>query len=567
MTQKAPFTSSGTEKPVDVHATVSQPTTSDVEDVAEPTQPTKGFRFWVVIAALAAGKLMLSIETTIVSTAMPTIASALNMGGEYVWASNGAALASAAIAPPMGQLADLFGRRIPTVLSFLIFVAGGILSGAAESPAHLIAGRIIQGLGSGGINVMAAIVVSDLVPVRSRGMYMAIILAAYLLGATSGPLLGGVLAQAGIWRWVFWLPVPFGVVGMVLLAFCLKGGVRDADVGWREKLKRVDYAGNTILTAATASMLYAVTYAGAERPWSDARIIGPLVAGVVGLGLFVLLQHRLAGSETVQPVMPLRLVTHRAGATLAIGAFISSLLSGWVNFLLPVYFQGVLASTPSRAGVQMLPVVTVAVPASICAVVLVSRVGRYKLLHVAGFAAICVAVGLFSILKSTSGDGEWVGYEVIFSLGLGLVINTLLPAFQGAVAEDDQAMATSAFTFVQSLALIWSVTVPAAVFNGRFDALSGSITNQEVRSQLGGGRAYGSATRAFLTQLDDRTRAEVVGVFQAAITWVWYVAIAVAGFGVLMACAEKEIVLREKLETDFALEQVNVTKEEHRIGK
>ncbi|TLS26490.1 hypothetical protein PpBr36_04263 [Pyricularia pennisetigena] len=557
MSQLAPPGPSGTETPIAAQASMGQPTTADA---AEPTQSdsAKGFRFWAVMAALAAGKLMLALETTIVATAMPTIASELRMGGEYVWVSNGAALASAAISPPLGQLSDLFGRRLPTGLSFLAFVAGGILSGAATSSAHLIAGRIVQGLGAGGINVMVAIVVSDLVPVRGRGMYMAIMLAAYLIGATSGPLLGGVLAQAGLWRWVFWLPAPFGVASLVLLGVCLKGAVRDAHVGWREKLKTVDYGGNAILTAATASMLYAVTYAGTEHPWSDARTIAPLTAGVVGLGLFVLLQHRLAGSGTVQPVMPLRLVAHRAGATVAFGAFTSSLLSTWVNFLLPVYFQGVLASTPSRSGVQMLPIVTVAVPASIVSVVLVSRLGRYKLLHVAGFAGMCAACGLFSILKSTSGDAEWVGYEVLFSVGLGMVVNTLLPAFQGAVAEEDQAMATSTFTFVQSLAMIWSVTVPAAVFNNRFDALSGSITDQGVRAQLVGGRAYGSATRAFLVGLDEGTRGEVVGVFQAAVSFVWYVAIAVSGLGALVACAEKEILLREELETDFALEEVNV---------
>lgn len=369
------------------------------------------------------------------------------------------------------------------------------------------------------------------------------------------------LAQAGRWRWVFWLPVPFGVASLVLLALFLRGSVRDPHVAWRRKLAAVDYAGNAVLTAATTAMLYAITYAGPDRPWSDPRTLGPLLAGAAGLAAFVLLQHRLGRGDAaaVQPVMPLRLVAQRAGATVAVGAFVSSLLSGWVNFLLPVYFQGVLGSTPSRAGVQMLPIVTVAVPASIASVVLVSRLGRYKLLHVAGFAGMCLACGLFSILGSASGDAEWAGYEVVFSLALGMVINTLLPAFQGAVAEKDQALATSTFTFVQSLAGIWAVTIPAAVFNNRFDALSGNITNEAVRAQLGGGRAYGSATRAFLTQLDEATRAEVLGVFQAAVSFVWYIAVAVGGLGVLVACAEREIVLREELETDFALEEVQAS--------
>ncbi|KAK1975223.1 major facilitator superfamily transporter [Colletotrichum cereale] len=550
--------------------TSESPTDSTDEDVepkesvdaapAEAAAATaaKGLRFWAIVAALAASKLMLALETTIVSTALPTIVHTLGMGSSYVWVSNGAALASAAVAPPLGQLSNLFGRRYPTCLSVLLFVVGGIISGAAASGPQLIAGRIVQGLGAGGINVMSAIVVSDLVPVRHRGKYMAVMLAAYLLGATSGPLLGGVLVQSGAWRWVFWLPVPFGVVSFLVLAVCLRGGVRGGDnagLGRRERLARVDYAGNLVLTAATGAMLYAVTFAGSEYPWSDARIIAALTAGVLGLGLFLLLERYLARGGTVEPVMPLRLLSHRVGATVAAGGFASSLLSNWVTFLLPVYFQGVRMSTPSRAGVQLLPIVAVAVPASIVSVVLVSKLGRYKALHVAGFAGMCVACGLFSILNEASGDPAWVLIEVLFSLSLGMVVNTLLPAFQGAVGESDQAVATSTFTFLQSLANIWSVTIPAAIFNNRFEALAGRISDERVREQLAGGRAYGFATRAFLEGVQGTARGEVVQVFGRAVSGVWYVAAGVAGVAFLFACAEGEVVLRDKLETEFGLEE------------
>ncbi|KAF4808092.1 Efflux pump FUS6 [Colletotrichum siamense] len=544
--------------PQGVRPNVPDPETTDTS--MEPNESVtaaraKGLRFWAIVAALAASKLMLALEITIVSTALPTVVQTLGMGSSYVWVSNGSALASAAIAPPLGQLSDLFGRRYPTCLSVLLFVVGGIISGATTSGPQLITGRVVQGLGAGGINVMSAIVVSDLVSVRYRGKYMAIMLAAYLLGATSGPLLGGALVQSGAWRWVFWLPVPFGAASLLVLAVCLKGGVKKANHSRRERLRRVDYGGNVLLTAATGTTLFAITYAGSEYPWSDARIVAALTAGTLGLGVFLLLERYLARSNTVEPVIPLRLLTHRVGATVAAGAFTSSLLSNWVNFLLPLYFQGVRMSTPSRAGVQLLPIVAVAVPASIVSVVLVSKLGRYKMLHVSGFVGMCTACGLFSVLDEASGDAEWILMEVLFSVGLGMVINTLLPAFQGAVGESDQAVATSTFTFVQSLANIWSVTIPAAVFNNRLEALADRISDERVRDQLGGGRAYGFATRAFLESVQGTTRDEIVGVFGEAIKGVWYVAAGIAGVGVLLACAEGEVVLREKLETEFGLEK------------
>ncbi|KAF9700232.1 hypothetical protein EKO04_001181 [Ascochyta lentis] len=535
-------------------------TSMDLNEDEEPRpssiepESAKGLRFWAIVAALAVSKLMLAIEITIISTALPTIVDSLSIGSSYVWVSNGYALASTAIAPPLGQLSDLFGRRYPTCLSVLLFVVGGIISGAAASGPQLIAGRVVQGLGGGGINVMSAIVVSDLVPVRHRGNYIAVMLSAYLLGAVSGPLLGGVLVQTGAWRWVFWLPVPFGVVSLLVLVVCLKGRVRDTGSSRRERLRRVDYGGNVVLTAATSSMLYALTYAGSKYPWHDARTIAPLTAGVLGLGFFLLLERHLKRSNTVEPLMPLHLLTHRVGATIAAGAFASSLLSNWTNFLLPVYFQGVRMSTPSRAGVQLLPIVAVAVPASIVSVVLVSKLGRYKMLHVCGFAGMCIACGLFSILDEASGNADWILMEILFSLGLGMVINTLLPAFQGAVGESDQAVATSTFTFMQSLANIWSVTIPATIFNNRFDALADRISDEQVRRQLIGGRAYGSATRAFLLSVPETARGEVVQVFGEAVGQVWYAAAGIAGVAFVLACAEGQVVLREKLDTDFGLE-------------
>ncbi|EFQ36491.1 major facilitator superfamily transporter [Colletotrichum graminicola] len=518
------------------------------------TAPAKGLRFWAIIIALAASKLMLALETTIVTTALPTIVYALDMGSSYMWVSSGAALASAAMTPPLGQLSDLFGRRYPTCLCVLLFITGGIISGAATSGSQLIAGRLVQGLGSGGVNVMSAIVVSDLVPVRHRGKYTAVMLAAYLLGAASGPLLGGVLAQSGAWRWVFWLPVPVGLVSFVVLAVCLNGRVGDTNSSRRERFRSVDYGGNAVLTAATGAISYAVTYGGSEYPWHDARIVAAVAAGVLGLGLFLLLERHLARSNTVKPVMPLRLLTHRVGATVAAGGFVSSLLSNWASFLLPTYFQGVRMLTPSRAGVLMLPMVAVAVPASIASVILVSKIGRYKMLHVSGFAGLCIACGLFSILDEASGDAECIAMNVLFSLALGMVINTLLPAFQGAVAESDQAVATSTFTFVQSLANIWGVTIPAAIFNSRFEALAHRVSDEQVRAQLGGGRAYGFATRSFLEGLQGTARGEVVQVFGKVVSCVWYAASGVAGVAALLACGEGEVVLRDKLETEFGLE-------------
>ncbi|RYP51153.1 hypothetical protein DL769_010855 [Monosporascus sp. CRB-8-3] len=273
-----------------------------------------------------------------------------------------------AVAPPLGQLADLLGRR---------WLTAGV------------------GAGGGGINVMSSIVVSDLIPLRDRGNYIAVMLTAYLVGAASGPLLGGALYQAAdeSWRWVFWLPVPFGVLSLIFLLLFLEVGVeKEEGVTCWDKLNRLYYLGNYLVIGSTLVVFVAVE---------------GLYAGI---------------SIQIEPVIPLRLIRHRTGTIVAANTFFSSLLSNWVNFLLPVYFQGIQQFSPARAGVQLLPIITVAVPSSIVAVPLVSKFAKYKVLHIAGFAGMCLGLGLFSILDRNSADVAWVMTEVIFSASLGMVI-------------------------------------------------------------------------------------------------------------------------------------------------
>ncbi|GJC78194.1 efflux pump FUS6 [Colletotrichum liriopes] len=505
---------------------------------------------------------MLALEITIVATSLPTIVQKLNIGADYVWITNGAALTSTAVSPLLGQLADLFGRRWLAAGVVLVFTVGGVISGAANSGTQLIIGRAIQGAGGGGISLMSSIIVSDLIPLRDRGNYIAIILTVYLVGASSGPLVGGTLSQASntSWRWVFWLPVPFGALSLILLLLFLKVETKKEDgVTFWGKLRRIDYLGNLLIIGSTISILYALTYGGSKYVWTSPRIIGPLAVGVVGLISFAAAEGLCAGTSIMpEPVMPLRLITHRTGAIVATNAFLSALLNNWASFFLPVYFQAVQQSSPARSGVQILPMILIAVPSSIVAVTLVSKFGKYKILHICGFAGTAVGLGLFSILSRNSADVAWVMMEIVFSSGIGMVINTLLPAFQAGVNESDQAAATSTFSFLRGLANIWSMTVPAAIFNNRFESLSWRISDENVRSALSGGRAYEHATQAFLSSIQEPERSATIDVFTEALKMVWYIAAIFAGIAFILALFEKDIPLRTKLETDYGLKEEKV---------
>lgn len=157
----------------------------------QPACHTKGWRFWATFPALCLTSMLAAVESTVTSTALPSITKALGAGDLYVWFANSYFLTSTVFLPLIGQLADIFGRRHVMIGVVAIFTLGSGISGGASSPVMLIAGRAIQGIGGGGINLMIEVVVSDLVPLRERGNYMALIFAVFCLGTAIGPFVGG----------------------------------------------------------------------------------------------------------------------------------------------------------------------------------------------------------------------------------------------------------------------------------------------------------------------------------------------------------------------------------------
>lgn len=511
----------------------------------------KGYRFWAIIMALCVTGLLGALENTVVTTSLPTIVDKLALDRNYVWVTNIFFLTSAAVQPLFGQLANIFGRRWLTMFIVAIYTLGSGICGGANSGAMLIAGRAIQGIGSGGVNMIVDVIISDLVPLRERGNYIAIILTVYAVGTSMGPFVGGIIVERASWRWVFWINLPVGGVALVVLFLFLR--VSSAkEMTLLQKLKRIDFVGNAIIMASSVAILYALTYGGSLYSWSDSRVIVPLVFGLAGLVLFFFFE----GSKWVrEPVTPVRLFTHRTGLIIGINTFLNSALLYWVMFFLPVYFQTVLGSSPAWSGVQLLPIVLVAVPGAIIAVIVLSKFGRYKHLHVIGFALVTLSLGLFSLLHQHSSTAEWVIFQIIGALGSGMILNTLLPAFQAGIPESDQAAATASWAFIRSFGNIWGVAIPAAIFNNRFQALSYQISNSQVRSELSGGSAYEHASEAFISSLPEPARTETIGVYVAALRLVWYVSVAFCGLAFLLSLFEAEIELRKELETDYGMEE------------
>ncbi|PTD12582.1 Efflux pump FUS6 [Fusarium culmorum] len=503
----------------------------------------KDYRFWMIMVTLILATILASLESTVVITSLPTIVNDLKLGSSYIWVTNVFFLTMACVQPLFAQLCNIWGRKKVMMFIFALYTLGSGIAGGANGGAMLIAGRTIQGIGSGGITMANDVIISDLVPLRYRGNYIAILLLVMTVGFAIGPFLGGVIVENTTWRWVFYLNLPLGGVAIVVTYFFLNLQY-DRTQSTIEKLKRIDYIGNAILVGSSISILIALTWAGPVHPWSDVRILAPLILGILGLVGFVIYEGSGIPSE---PVMPIRLFPSRTSYIVYANTFLSQLLIMWLYYFLPLYFQAVKMSTPSRSGVQMLPVALIAVPGAALSAFMLSRWGKYKGLHVSGFLIMTPPVA-------------WVLLQFLPAIGSGFLLNTLLPAFQASTEEIDQAAATGTWSFIRSLGTVWGVAIAGTVFNSYTKQYAHMIGNELAREALRSGDSYQSATRAFILQFDEETQGQLRHVFMLSLRKVYVISVAFGGLAFVLSLLEKEIPLREELDTQYGLEEKGSSK-------
>lgn len=183
--------------------------TSNDDTVAldTPDEFKATWRIWSVFLALAFLAFMASIDSTIITTSLPTITREIGGTGVYVWIANSYLFASTVPQPLYAQIANVFGRRNPLFVAIALFFIGSGVAGGARNPGTLITGRTIQGLGTGGLYVLSDVIICDLIPPRYRGPFLSAVLSAAAFGTTIGPIIGGALAEVN-WRWVFWINLP-----------------------------------------------------------------------------------------------------------------------------------------------------------------------------------------------------------------------------------------------------------------------------------------------------------------------------------------------------------------------
>ncbi|WP_436526902.1 MFS transporter [Actinoplanes sp. HUAS TT8] len=407
-----------------------------------------------VLSGLMLGMFLAALDQTIVASAIRTIGDDLHGLSMQAWVTT-AYLITATISTPLyGKLSDIYGRKRFFVAAITIFVLGSAACSFAQSMYQLAAFRAVQGLGAGGLFSLALAIIGDLVPPRERSRYQAYFLAVFGASSVLGPVIGGffagadeILGLAG-WRWVFLVNVPVGVAALAVVAKVLK-------LRHTRRDHRIDWWGAVTLCLFLVPLLIAAEQ-GREWGWGAPRTLACYVIGGAGLVLFLIVEA-VMGAEALIPLRffrnPTFGVTSLAGFVVGMGMF------GGLA-LLPLYLQIVHGASPTRSGLQLLPLTAGIMLGSLVSGRAISATGRYKIWPVLGAALMIGGMGLMHGLAVDTPYWRTGIFMGLFGLGLGFVLQPVTLAVQNAMPPQDMGVATASATFFRQM----GATAGTAVF-------------------------------------------------------------------------------------------------------
>jgi EmrB/QacA subfamily drug resistance transporter len=364
-------------------------------------------------------------------------------------------LASTVVGPLYGKLGDLYGRKGVLQVAIVIFLVGSALCGISQNMTELIAFRALQGLGAGGLIVVTIAVVGDIVPPRERGRYQGFFGAVFGVSTVIGPLLGGFFVDNLSWRWIFYVNVPTGLVALAVIAVAFQARTDHTR-------HSVDYLGAALLAGGLSAIVLYTSLGGTTYGWGSPQLVALIVAGVVLLAAFVVVEGRAP-----EPILPLELFRNRVfTVTSALGFIIGLALFGAVTYL-PLYLQDVKGHSPTTSGLLITPMMAGLLITSIASGQLISRFGRYKPFPIAGTALTAVGLVLLSRLHVGTSTLVAAGYMVVLGLGLGLVLQVLVVAAQNAADYKNLGVVSSGSTLFRQIGGSIGVAAFGAIFANR----------------------------------------------------------------------------------------------------
>jgi EmrB/QacA subfamily drug resistance transporter len=448
------------------------------------------------LSGLMLGLFFCVLSSTIVAASLPQIIG--DLGGtqaDFTWVVSSYLLATTVSSLVWGKLSDLVDRKMLVQLALGFFTLGSMLSGLAPDTHVLIACRVVQGIGGGGVAALVQVVLADLLSPRERGRYLGIQSAVTAVPTLGGPLIGGLVTGSLGWRWNFYIAVPFAVAAIVLLQRTLHLPVRRRQV-------RIDYAGIVLTGSGVTLLMVWISAGGQSFAWSS-RTSGVLL----GASLLLLAAAVFSAFHTAEPLMPPRLFRNRTQVLSVTASFFMGIVLYSASIFLSQYFQLARGHTAAESGLLITPLTVGSLVASIGVGQLVTRTGVWKPFVVGGLVTSLLGIALLGGLHRGSPVPPIMVFMFMVGLGLGASLQNLVLAVQNSVAARDLGVASTAVSFFRNLG--GSIGVVA------LGAILGAQVSRRVQGVPGTGG--GGTTIPDLSQLSAAARLRVETAYGEAI--------------------------------------------------
>lgn len=428
---------------------------------------------------------LFALDQTIIATLLSTVGNKFNGFDRIGWLASGFLISMAVFVAVWGKMAIIFGRKNTMIAAIVLFEAGSLMCALANDMNVLIGGRVLAGVGGGGILTSVFIVITEILPIQKRPLGMALIASVFAVASVLGPLVGGAFTSNVSWRWCFYINLPIGGVALVLFVWTFNPPQSKAKT--IEKLKMIDYFGILLLTAGFVIFLVGLTLGGRQYAWNSGAVIALLVIG----GVFSIAYFVWTFVWAPHPMIPWSLVKvyQTSAAAVALfgmfGYFISTVI------YLSVYFQVIHNASAWRSGVDLLPEIISVVVASMFSGVLVRKTTLVKPFAVLGGTLGFIGCGLITLLEVDSTSSQKIGYLIPLGAGVGMQMQACLiagqitaPKFAGGVI-----LATTLINFARSLGGALAATLADAVYTSSFvNSIGPALAKQpqSIQDELAG---------------------------------------------------------------------------------
>jgi MFS family permease len=406
---------------------------------SEPKPLTHGEKR-IIVMSMMLPVFLGSVDQSILASALPTIGRVFGEVNELPWVITSYLIAATALTPLYGKFADIHGRRASLLIALAIYMTGALVSATASSIWMLICGRVVQGMGGGGMVSSAQMVLGDMAPPKERAKYYTYFSIAFTTAGGCGPALGGWICDHWYWWMIFIWKIPFCILTIVLALKTLRR------LPWHGRPHRLDFVGAILVMAASSCFMLALNLGGVHYPWLSMPVVTLLGAAVIlGAGFVVRLL------TAVEPLIPIAILSDPAARlTMAAHSF------GWgsivcLNIFLPMYLQSALGWSATSSGLSlMILMVTLNISAGLSSQV-IGRVRRYKLLPI---CFLCIGLAAVVALAFSAESMSSLRFEIIlFLIGVGFGPTAPLTqvALQNTVAIHNLGAAIGTMNFARTL--------------------------------------------------------------------------------------------------------------------